>query len=85
MVAPAAATPAISITPVRMAVHLRIQAIDLVVDFGQYSDNSLAGLRGIESLQDSPCFKNREFNLTESADGLTSLCQLIQDLRIVES
>lgn len=39
-------------------------------DLEQYSDNSLAGLRGIESLQGSPCFKNWEFDLTESADGL---------------
>ncbi|MFT4613026.1 MAG: hypothetical protein ACI9NT_000160 [Bacteroidia bacterium] len=39
-------------------------------DLDQYSDNSLEGLLGIAHMQRSPCFKNWEFDLTESADGL---------------
>lgn len=42
-------------------------------DLEKYSDNSIEGLRGIEGQQQSRCFKNWEFDLTESADGLVLL------------
>lgn len=42
-------------------------------DLEQYKDNSIEGLHGIESQQNSSCFKNWEFDLTESGEGLVLL------------
>ena len=42
-------------------------------DLDGLADNSLQGLRAIVDQQSSHCFKNWEFDLTESADGLVLL------------